>query len=171
MKDIRASVYRDIHMAGRVKRYHTWPVLHQQTVAEHCWGVASLYAAIFGMPRAEVFYYCLHHDSGELWAGDLPFTVKDKVPGLREAMEDGERAGRAILNVLLPQLTDQEKRRVKICDLLEMYFFGLIEVAMGNTYGSPIAADTWAAAIKTAGDYDEDIRAIAAYRYRRLGSD
>lgn len=138
----RESVYKSRHLAGRVLRYSTWPTIRQPTVAEHCWRVACIYVEVFGMPRAEVLYYALHHDSGELWAGDLPFMVKAKTPGLREAMNVAEQIGLEKLGVQLPEITDQERAQIKIADLLEMHEFGLVEYQMGNMYAQPIVSDT-----------------------------
>jgi 5'-deoxynucleotidase YfbR-like HD superfamily hydrolase len=146
----REQVYTATALAGGVKRYSTWPTITQQTVSQHCWRVACLYVEIFGMPRAEVLYYCLHHDSGELWAGDIPFMVKDKTPGLREASQKAEQEGFQRLGITLPELTDEEKAQVKIIDILEMHEFGCHELKLGNTYAQPIINDTREAALDLA---------------------
>lgn len=142
----REQVYTSPRLAGAVKRYHTWPMLGQQTVAEHAWRVAGIYVEIFGLPRAEVLYYCLHHDSGELWAGDLPFGTKIGRPILKQLMDDAEAKGREQLNLSLPELSEQELVQVKICDLLEMHELGAHECLMGNQYAEPIKQDTVLAA-------------------------
>lgn len=138
----RDQVYASRHLAGRVKRYHAWITLKEQTVAEHAWNVASIYVEIFGMPsRAEVLYFCLHHDSGELWAGDAPFGIKQKMKGLDDLMKKAEAIGLQMLEIKLPDLTVIEQAQVKICDLLEMFEYGKIEVNMGNNYAIPIVND------------------------------
>jgi hypothetical protein len=151
---LREKIYVNRYLAGRVKRYSTWPMLTTQTVAEHCWRVACIYVEIFGMPRAEVLYYCLHHDSGELWAGDLPFGVKIAVPGLSEAMRKAEAEGLQLLDLKLPQLTPEETTKCKICDLLEMNEHGKHEMTMGNEYAEPIVHDTLAEAQRQASMID-----------------
>lgn len=147
---LRDIIMRSRYIAGTVVRYHTFPTLRKPTVAEHCWRVACIYVELFGLPRAEVLYYCLHHDSGELWAGDVPFMAKGFVPGLREAMDASEAEGLDTLGIKLPTLTKDEIRRVKISDLLEMRDFGQHEVNMGNRYAQPIVDDTYSAAMKIA---------------------
>jgi hypothetical protein len=142
----REQVYMSRHLAGRVKRYHTWMMLNEQTVAEHCWNVASIFVEIFGMPSAEVLYFCLHHDSGELWAGDLPFGIKQKTNGLGEKMKEVEAIGLQMLEIKLPELTSIEYIQVKICDLLEMNETGRLELNLGNSYAEPIIRDTLKAA-------------------------
>jgi 5'-deoxynucleotidase YfbR-like HD superfamily hydrolase len=160
---IREKTMRSRYIAGTVVRYHTWPTLRKPTVAEHCWRVACIYTELFGLPRAEVLYYCLHHDSGELSAGDVPFPVKNNVPGLREAMEVSEEQGLQKLGITLPSLTEDETRRVKISDLLEMHEFGAHEVAMGNTFAMPVLEDTFRAAAKIA--TNEEQKLIFNWRY------
>jgi 5'-deoxynucleotidase YfbR-like HD superfamily hydrolase len=142
----RDQVYSSRALAGLVKRYSTWPMLRQQTVAEHCWRVACIYVEIFGLPRAQVLYFCLHHDSGELWAGDLPFLIKKSNPILHQAMIEAEANGLMKLDIKLPDLTDLEKVRVKLADLLEMHETGMIEFKMGNKFAEPIVKDTLEAA-------------------------
>ncbi len=153
----RQKIYRSRYFAGQVIRYHTWPTLRKPTVAEHCWRVAGIYVEVFGLPRAEVLYYCLHHDSGELWAGDIPFTAKDRIAGLREAMNASEAQGLEVLGITLPVLSEEEARRIKISDLLEMHEFGRHEALMGNRLANPIAEDTLNAAYKTANDEEHDM--------------
>jgi 5'-deoxynucleotidase YfbR-like len=150
----RATVYSSRALAGAVKRYHTWPMLQTQSVGEHCWNVACIFIEIFGLPRAEVLFYCLHHDSGELWAGDMPFGTKKKTPGMEEAMKIAEENGRRSLNIILPELSKLECVQVKICDLLEMHERGTIERNLGNLYADPIIYDTRDAAQKLAGEHD-----------------
>jgi len=151
---LRENVYTSRYLAGQVKRYSTWPTIRQPNVAEHCWRVAGIYVEIFGLPRSEVLYYALHHDSGELWAGDVPFMVKHHTPGLRKAMDYGEAEGLRRLNITLPELHPLEKIQVKISDILEMYEFGMAEWNMGNRYAMPIVADTMIEAKKLATKHD-----------------
>jgi 5'-deoxynucleotidase YfbR-like HD superfamily hydrolase len=117
-------------------------MLKEQTVGHHCWRVACIFVEIFGLPRAEVLYYCLHHDSGEQYAGDIPFGVKKLVPGLKQAMDKAESIGLKHLDLKLPKLTEEERIQVKICDLLEMHETGEHELNMGNKYAFPIIHDT-----------------------------
>jgi 5'-deoxynucleotidase YfbR-like HD superfamily hydrolase len=151
----REQVYSSRFLAGQVRRYHVWPTITQPTVASHCWRVATILVEIFGLPRADVLYYALHHDSGELWSGDVPFTVKAKTPGLRQAMSLAEQTGLNNLHLKLPELTQQELAQVKIADLLEMHEFGEMEVNLGNQYAEAVRRDTMRAA--------QDIAAACCY--------
>jgi 5'-deoxynucleotidase YfbR-like HD superfamily hydrolase len=148
---IREKVYASRHLAGMVRRYATWPMIHQQTVGEHSWRVACIFVEIFGMPRAEALYAALHHDSGELWSGDLPFGVKKAVPNLSTCMKVAEQIGLQKLDLKLPDLTALECVQIKIADLLEMWERGIIEQQMGNGFAAPIINDTLEAAQELAG--------------------
>jgi 5'-deoxynucleotidase YfbR-like HD superfamily hydrolase len=149
----RHEVYISRHLAGAVRRYHTWQMSQPESIAEHCWNVALIFIEIFGLPRAEVLYYILHHDSGELFAGDVPFNVKRMIPGLSEAMHVAEEKGLKMLGVTLPKLTEAELVQIKICDLLEMYEKGCIEQNLGNQYATPIIHDTLEKAQELAGEH------------------
>ena len=138
----RYEIYRSRHLAGCVKRYSTWPMIHEQTVGQHCWRVACIFVEIFGLPRAEVLYFCLHHDSGELYSGDIPFRIKREVPGLKDRMDEAENIGLNTLDLKLPELTKEERIQVKIADLLEMHERGEYEYNLGNAYAEPIIQDT-----------------------------
>jgi 5'-deoxynucleotidase YfbR-like HD superfamily hydrolase len=138
----REQMKRSVYLAGKVTRYHAWPTLNIQTIADHSWRVATLVVEVFGMPRAEVFIYALYHDCGEMFSGDLPFMVKTAVPGLADAMKTAEAYGLDQLGVKLPELSPLERAQVKIADLLEMHEFGALEVEMGNQFGAAVRDDT-----------------------------
>jgi 5'-deoxynucleotidase YfbR-like HD superfamily hydrolase len=127
-------------------------MIKEQTVGHHCWRVACIFTELFGLPRAEVLYYCLHHDSGELWAGDLPYGVKGFSQDLKEAMRLAEATGLQQLGIRLPTLTREEQIQVKLCDLLEMHETGEHELNLGNRYAEAIMKDTLFAAQKLAKD-------------------
>lgn len=146
---LSSDVRRNIRLAGQVKRYATWPVLHQQSTGEHSWQVLRIYIEIFGPPIPDVTVYITHHDSAELAVGDPPFPLKAQNQDLKviyDRLEDAamlEMRGEA-----LPVLSHAEKARIKICDLLEMWEFGHQEWLMGNRYAKPIIDDTLAVVMK-----------------------
>ena len=128
--------------AGRVLRYHTWQVHHQQTVGEHCWQMALIYEQIFGPPSAEVERFIRYHDAGELIVGDPPFPVKSNNPELKVQYDKIEDEALVHLGISIPDIPANERVRVKVCDLLEMMTFGMMEVEMGNRLAIPIVRRT-----------------------------
>jgi len=119
-------------------------------VIEHQGRVAQIYCEVFGIPRAEVLYYCLHHDMGEQFAGDVPFGGKHRVEGYGAAVNEAERLGLGHQQIELPQMREDEWKRFKICDLLEMYEFCFHEFMMGNQYAAIPMRDTREIALKMA---------------------
>ena len=138
----KEQVWRTRGLACRVARYSTWPTLKEQSTGAHSCRVAQIYCELFGLPRAEVLYYLLHHDSGELFGGDTPYGAKRAVPALKKAVEEAEEEGARMLEITWPSLDEDERRRAKIADLAEMNEFGEIELAMGNKFAVPIVAET-----------------------------
>lgn len=138
-----ADVRRDIRLAGQVKRYSTWPVLHTQSTGEHSWQVLRIYIEIFGAPSPDVTIYIVHHDSAELVVGDPPFPLKSKNQDLKDIYDRLEAdAIQEMRGECLPVLSSDERTMVKVCDLLEMWEFGQQELRMGNSYAQPIVDDT-----------------------------
>lgn len=135
----KSDVQQNIRLAGLVRRYHTWPVLHQQTVAEHSWQVMRLYDRIFGCPPAHVFQHILHHDVGEVRTGDIPYPLKSQNETLKKEMDRLETSALADMGIDLPTLTDEEHIRFKFCDLLDCAEQGQYEARLGNRYMGIVA--------------------------------
>lgn len=157
---MRANIMRSRALAGRVRRYHTWPVLHQETVAEHTFGVLRIYREIFGLRDAPV-EYIMDHDLDELHVGDMPFPLKSRYPEIKAALVTAERDARERLGLPTDYaISETDRARVKVCDLLQMWEFGKIEVRLGNVMATDIVSDTVRAATELAklrlGDDDQD---------------
>lgn len=125
--------------AGGVLRYHTYPVLQRQTVADHSWHVMRIYMELWGAPEPHITAWLLHHDSAEHIVGDVPFGAKETIPEIGTRLAIAEEK---IIMEAVPScqrlLEDWEKWRLKACDLLEMVDFGWEEHRLGNTYGEAI---------------------------------
>lgn len=138
-----------IRHAGLVRRYHTWPVLRQQTNAEHSWHVYCIYLYLYGDPPDYMTRAILFHDLGEIGPGDAPFPSKRDNPDLKKAHDRVEKQKRIELLGYDPEddLEDEDRRRLKICDLLEMWQFGVDEWRMGNQLANLIVQRTREAAL------------------------
>jgi Predicted hydrolases of HD superfamily len=135
--------------AGSVLRYHTWPTIQRQTVGEHCWQIALIHEQIFGTLEHDVERFIRHHDTAELRVGDPPFPVKSQNGDMKAAYDRIEPKALQDMGINpLPELIDRDRIRIKVCDLLEMMCFGMIEVEMGNALGVPIVIRTERAATK-----------------------
>lgn len=132
-----------------VKRYHTWTTIQQQNVGEHTCQILRIFTEVFGPPGAEVTQAILWHDGGELWTGDVPFDAKRESPQLKDTLSDLDLTAVKFLSAgRYPTTLPQEDRdRVKVCDLLEMWEFSQMEVRLGNThYGAQIGVKVLQAA-------------------------
>lgn len=131
-------VRADPRLAGDVKRYHTWPVHHQQSVAHHSWNVARILLEIWPSAPREAIIYAITHDMGEVATGDVPFPVKRENPDLKAIMDRLEDGALRTMGVRVPELDEHWSRVLKICDLLEMMEFGIAEQVAGNHLGRVI---------------------------------
>ncbi len=139
------DIENDPRHAGRVRRFHTWPTITTQSVAEHTWQVMRIMMTIdAGMCTTKLMQYAVLHDVGEM-AGDIPWPGKRNSINLKSAMDAAEQIVRFNMKdkwgqPTLPELTEIEKCFFKLCENIEMWEFGLQEVSMGNKYGVVIAA-------------------------------
>ena len=165
----RDEVLKTARFAGSIRRYHTWPVLQQQTNGEHTWNCMRIYFQIWGPIPPEVSTYFIWHDAGELVLGDLPFPVKQNHSHLKRECDYIE--SQAVTDMGGDKITlIQSGKRAKLCDLLDMHEFGKVEVNLGNQYGVPIVADTQAAIVRLLDEMPlEDRRLVDDYR-SRVGS-
>ena len=138
---IRSAVRSDPRRAGAVKRWHTWPTIQTQTVAEASWNVARILATIWPHAPAQALTHALLNDCGEIVTGDLPFPVKADNPELKAVtvrLEGEAMMGMGIAHLEAAPADDIWRQRAKIADCLEMWEFGLEELAMGNLFAEPI---------------------------------
>lgn len=141
----RDQIRRSGRHSGMVQRYHTWPTIQRQTIADHTWNMIRIYWEIFG-PEIEptTLSRMLWHDAGESVAGDPPFPVKRDNHDLKTAHDRVEQD--AVMQIAgedaVPVVADSEVWRMKVCDLLEMAEFGAVEASLGSQYGWPVVEDT-----------------------------
>lgn len=142
-KPTSPTVRDDPRCAGSVLRYHTWPMIKQQTVAEHSWNVARILLAIHPNCNEQLLAEALFHDIGEVSSGDAPFPIKRENPTLKTEMDRIENDSR--LAMVLPwsipapvQFSEFSRWTLKLADMLEMWECGLQEVMMGNRFASLI---------------------------------
>ena len=124
--------------AGDIKRYHTFPIIGEQTVGTHTYGVMQLVRYLTkDMCSTELLLATLDHDVPEAIVGDMPHTTKTESTELKEAMNIVE--GRICRDYgMLYKLTTLEKVILKTADLMEMGLFGLRQIDLGNINGRGI---------------------------------
>ena len=148
----------DARMAGNVRRYHTWPVRDQQTVAHHSWNKARILLEIWPDAPREAIVYALRHDLGEVGTGDIPFPIKRENPDLKAIMDRLEDDVLQGMGVAIPHVSVLWSQRLKVCDLLEMWEYGMEEVLMGNLFAWPIIDRTLSVVTKMVNLWHDESR-------------
>lgn len=140
----------DPRRAGEVRRYHTFPVLHQQSVGEHTWQAMRVLCAIWpDAPRA-VLLYAMVHDCGELRTGDIPYPHKGECSDAWRK-EQNNQEDRALRSMCLPwglpaptaEVGHVERAVFKLAEYIEMWEYGLCERNRGNRYAHLIVQRCW----------------------------
>lgn len=147
----RRELRRSTRIGTMVMRYHTWPTIQQQTVADHTMNVLRIWCELFGPPQPHVTHYLVYHDVGESGAGDPPFPSKQLWPELKAAHDRAEADTLCSMGISMDGLFDGgEEAQAKVCDLLEMWEFGLTEWMLGSRYADAVVVDTLRAALQRA---------------------
>jgi 5'-deoxynucleotidase YfbR-like HD superfamily hydrolase len=134
----------DTRLAGQIRRYHTWPITGQQTVAEHTWQMLRIYFSVTAKFELHIIHHIQFHDIGEHLTGDAPYPVKSENPQLKEQMDILEQQSLAkqcdYWEAFKPlPLTFEERKFCKQIELIEMAEFGLDQMCLGNKHGFIIA--------------------------------
>lgn len=172
MKDPLIEMVRsDPRRAGDVDRYSTWMVSVRQQNGSHTWQVMRILSTIWPEVPADAMIFALHHDSGELGSGDIPYPHKQNDPGLKAKMDNLEAKSLRDQGLRVPVPADPWRQRIKTCDLIEMLEKGMDEVLIGSVYGIPIV-QRMQEQLKSrthASDDDENrVKLYLAERWRRF---
>lgn len=127
-----------IHAGGGVRRFHTLPMLKEDTVAQHSFGVAWFCSLLMnGSASASILMAALTHDLAEQFTGDLPAPAKREL-GLSKQFEAYEETQLCMAGIKFPLLTDSEKRTLKMADCMDGAMRCATEVKLGNAFaGKP----------------------------------
>ena len=121
-----------LRKGSKVKRWHTITNVKEQTVADHSWGVASIILDMWPDSSNSLITFALWHDIPEYIVGDTPVTAKWQDENLAKVVEEAERRV-AKEHKLYVKLTETEKLKLSIADLLEVLWYASEEVALGNS--------------------------------------
>lgn len=138
-----------VRNGGETRRYHTWPVLRPQTVAEHSFHVAMLVAWLAGQEPpgigSNLLMAALCHDLAEHKMGDIPAPVKRSMPDVTDDRYcDGPMPFRTFWDAQEQKflnehqldweatLSEQEIHWLKLADAADGCLYCIRERAMGN---------------------------------------
>lgn len=162
MIDIRT----DPRLAGEVSRYHTWPHLRQQSVAEHSWQVMRIVLTIYPMAPRDLLIHCMAHDVGEIGTGDIPYPIKKENPDLKEIMDEleAETLSAMTLKWNFPSgaaLSPEEKLIFKLAEFIEMWEWALKEQLFGNEFAEVVGSRCLTEAFTLCDKIGQDIAKLA----------
>lgn len=162
MIDIRT----DPRLAGEVSRYHTWPHIRQQSIAEHSWQVMRVLLAIYPMASRGLLIHCMNHDAGEIGTGDIPYPIKKENPELKKIMDNLESETIGVMaskwNFPVPALLSPEEKIVfKIAEFIEMWEWALKEQLLGNKFAEVVASRCLEEAFSLCRKISQDIAELA----------
>lgn len=123
----------ELRMAGHVKRWHTWPTIRPQTVAQHSHAAAMLLWQVYPDASQEMLMAMLVHDLPEVSTGDVPAHVKWASPEITAVLDAMEQSWLED-NALDFELTPLETSILKFCDSFELMLWCIEELKMGNRY-------------------------------------
>jgi 5'-deoxynucleotidase YfbR-like HD superfamily hydrolase len=123
---------RMVERSARVRRYHTEPLLHQQNVGEHTYGVMWLIMLLTNHQASRnLLLAALEHDSPEHEVGDIPAPTK-RLTGMKHTFDALEEGVMSQLQLLGHVITKDEANILKLADCLEGAMFCAFELRRGN---------------------------------------
>jgi 5'-deoxynucleotidase YfbR-like HD superfamily hydrolase len=114
-----------------VKRFHTVPTVNPETVGHHSCGVALLIVILNPMASVSLLKAALTHDLSEAKLGDIPAQMKWEQPAIALAWEALEKAFDREWGFIC-SLTKEEQMWLRWCDTLDLMFFAMEQVRLGN---------------------------------------
>lgn len=134
-----------IRGAARVKRFHTQPIIGENTVGQHTFNVIGLICACVPPQalRPQLLQAALLHDVPERVAGDVPSPTKRSAPGLKQAMDSFESKvlREAGIADMADYLSATELDWLKLADSLDGFLFCVEQMQMGNQSNNDAAAN------------------------------
>lgn len=124
--------------AGGIKRYHTVPIVGEQTVGQHTYNVVQILRHITNdMLSVNLMKAALDHDVMEYFTGDMPHPTKNSFPPLYNALKAVEQD---LLNELGVEyeLDDREADLLKWADVMDAGIFAKYQISLGNRYAHDI---------------------------------
>jgi 5'-deoxynucleotidase YfbR-like HD superfamily hydrolase len=118
--------------SGRVKRWHAFPIIGEQTVADHAWGVALIVAEIAEDELSiSLLKAALTHDSPELLTGDMPYQTKKRWPELAQTLLTAEMEVEREYGIDF-HLNVKQREILKWADMFELLMFADAQRNLGN---------------------------------------
>lgn len=115
-----------------VRRFHTKNVILTETVGHHSHGVAMVALLLNPNASRSLLMAALFHDLSEHVTGDIPSPAKREY-GINSQVSDLENKLMFEAGIQFPDLTDPDKRILKLADIAHGALFCVQEMNMGNS--------------------------------------
>lgn len=115
-----------------VTRYHTVTTLVKETVGHHSHGVAMLALLLNPLASRQVLMAALFHDLAEHQTGDIPSPAKRQF-GIGDKVDELEHRLMRAAGIVMPELSPDDARTVKLADLAQGALFCVREISLGNS--------------------------------------
>lgn len=132
-----------IYKLSYIKRYSNVPRLHEESVAEHGFFVAAIVMKLkeeYTFDLGVALQIAVSHDMPESELNDIPWTIKDKYPKIKEAFAECEKD---VLNnmpqsvglgvMLFESQRTIEAQIVKLADAMQVLQYAQVELKLGNS--------------------------------------
>lgn len=125
--------YEIIRAGNEVRRYHTEPVLVQETVGHHTANVLALLIDLYSPKQVpwSVILHCVRHDTAEQFTGDIPAPAK-REKEVKIAMENLENLWWSSQGYPEHLLTSGQMEIFKFCDYFDIALKAAEELEQGN---------------------------------------
>ena len=122
--------YLTIRRGTAVRRFHTVPILIEETVGHHSCNLATLlWTLTNGEVRKELLLGAVMHDVPEHITGDIPSPMKRMVSGL---LNEVEAVVFQDIGFNVEDLSTEENLLFRIADVLDLMFKVREELSLGN---------------------------------------
>ena len=123
---------------GAVRRWHVIPIIGEETVGHHTFGVAMMTLAITdGKASGDLLRAALFHDCAEGETGDLPADIKRNHPHIKKVFGDIEEKWER-QNGFFLQLDETDTLALKHADVLQLLYFCKAQLNLGNINMEPV---------------------------------
>lgn len=123
----------ELYLSGYVRRMHTWPVIKEQTLAQHQWGVVTHLHRMYPKATKNLILHAQFHDCGEIISGDVPAPLLVKNPQIKRTIDNLQTEFLEKEGIYLAALSPGEQQLLAIADRLELLDMCRVERSMGNT--------------------------------------
>lgn len=130
---------RQVRAGGRVRRCHNVHITGSPyNVAEHSWGAAMLFHALWPEDFPRMALAVLTHDVAEAVVGDIPSpTIRyTKTRELLESIEERVNEHYGIPSA--SDLTSEDHAKLKAVDRLELYLWAIEQRLQGNQFAGEV---------------------------------